>query len=69
MQTRLAEVERGIEGQPDRWRHDIERSKGEMETLMDMKVEAAAGAHIRVRLWGIAFPLLGVPLLAWANFL
>jgi hypothetical protein len=69
MQQRLAQVEHGLEQQPDRWQRDIARGHEEMEMLMDAKVEAAADAHIRIRLWGIVLLLAGVPLLAWANFL
>ena len=66
---RLLEFKRELADHPDRWHRAIEAAKGELESLMDEKVQAVRDAHIRRRLLGIVLLLAGVPLLAWANFL
>jgi hypothetical protein len=68
-QERLGVVENVLHELPEEWRRDIERAKGEMEATAVQKVEEAQGAYINRRLTGVVLVLLGVPLLAWANFL
>jgi hypothetical protein len=66
---RLSELKREIANHPGRWHRAIEAAKGDLESLMDEKVEAVRDAHLNVRRWGVVLVLLGVPLLAWGNFL
>jgi chromosome segregation ATPase len=69
LEQRLDDAEHEIQTHPGRWTADIERAKGEIESIFDSKLEATRDEYINRRLIGVFCVLAGVPLLAWANFL
>jgi hypothetical protein len=66
-QKRLNTLEAKVAEHPEAWRQDIDAARGELETFVMEQVERERDVHITVRLWGIVFLLVGVPLLAVAN--
>lgn len=66
-QARFDKLETVVAEQPAAWRQDIAEVRGELEVFVLEQVERERDMHIRVRLVGVGFLLVGVLLLAVAN--
>jgi hypothetical protein len=66
-EKRLDELDDRVEDLPRQWQDDIRATRAEIEEMVTTRIEEVRDSHIRVRLFGIAFLLAGVPILAVAN--
>jgi hypothetical protein len=66
-QERLNALDHAIEAQAEQRRREIQAAREALETFVRESLERERDVHIRVRLAGVGFLLVGVPLLAAAN--
>jgi hypothetical protein len=60
-------IERTLREHPEAWRRDLREARTELKDFVREQLERERDVHIRIRLVGVAFLLVGVPLLAVAN--
>jgi hypothetical protein len=67
-QERLSKLEQDVADLPRRWGRDVERIGRELRAELDHAIAGSEERHIGIRLAGVVLLLVGVPILAIANF-